>query len=112
MRFSITRFLDLVQKIYTIKFQLNRNFCDNFFCYTMTCIIQISIYAIFGLPRQAHKPGDYCNLIGSMMVIKIKNFFILFMNMSLNLTLSVILNNGLNNMKQTDPKLIQGIKFS
>ena len=36
-RFSITQFLDLVQKIcitrfYSIKFQLNTNFFDNFFC--------------------------------------------------------------------------------
>ena len=97
-----------ISRIILVKNPLNVNFAKQY----NGIKARISIYAIFGLPQQARKPRDYCNLIGSMMVIKIKNFFILFMNMSLNLTLSVILNNGLNNMKQTDPKLIQGIKFS
>ena len=51
------------------------------------------------------------NLIGSMMMDFLKNLFFLFMIMSFSRTLSVILKNQLNDMKQTDPKLIQGMKL-
>ena len=51
------------------------------------------------------------NLIGSMMMDFLKNLFFLFMIMSFSRTLSVVLKNQLNDMKQTDPKLIQGMKL-
>ena len=53
--FWLRGFLRLHKKIcitrfYSIKFQRYANFFDNFFCYTLTCITRISLYAVFRLP--------------------------------------------------------------
>ena len=45
-------------------------FFGQFFVYTMTSIRTILIYAIFGLPRQPHKPRDYCTYTTTFLVME------------------------------------------